>query len=468
MKFTTLLSNLILESSRFQVLYDKLVKPTKQGEKEIPGTLSLDSLKNIIFADPTTKAPEGFDKETATPGGMENVKVGKYTQWLLKNFVSPKESDFSFEGERTEKNPEYKKARKRFEDLFMEDLFKQTERLQFYERVKQYLPQEQRDINKLGIKDLFNIFSNFQLPEKKRKEEEKKLARKTREGFNHAGGKIIFEGSNWVVIKIEDKGATGKDAAIYYGGYKDHRNGESDWCTSAPGLQWFDRYIKDGPLYVIFPQNDKGEVGSRTGLPKERYQFHFPSSQFMDRDDHQIRLVDTLNGPMSEIKEVFREEFAKDLPTQNGQKVQINVPNGNGSDYIRLYGFESLFEKLPENITTLNIVNDGRGQDEIKPFDVPETIARFKNLQQIMFNNIVKSIPDSISQCTKLSFISLPHNKELKSVPDSVADLKDLAFFNIKGCDPKLVSGETLPIRLKEKLGDAEEGSEEKGFYFIF
>ena len=465
MKFTSLLSNLILESSRFQVLYDKLVKPIKKGEKEIPGTLSFEDLKNIIFADPTTKAPEGITSDSASIEDMEDVKVGKYTQWLLKNFVSPKETDFPFEGERTDKNPNFKKARKRFEELFMEDLFKQTERLQFYERVKVYLPQEKRDINKLGIGDLFDIFANFQLPEKKRKEEEKKLARKTREGFNHAGGKIIFEGSKWVVIKIEDQGPTGKDAAIYYGGYKDFQNGESDWCTSGPNLSFFERYIKDGPLYVIFPQDDKGEVGKRTGLPKERYQFHFPSEQYMDREDHQIKLIETLNSEMSEIKEVFRQEFAKDL-VSNNKKVQVNVPDGKGSDYVKLYGFKSLFENLPNDITTLNIVNEGRGN--IEPFDIPESIGRFKNLSQIMFNNVIKSVPSSISQCTKLSFISLPNNQKLKSVPDSIADLKDLAFFNVKGCSQELVSGHSIPPRLKEKLGDADEETSEKGFYYIF
>lgn len=467
MKITSLLSKLILESSRFQVLYDKMVKPSGKTEDGKPGKglISFSALKDIILADPTSKAPDGFDIETATPEDMEQVKVGKYTQWLIKNFVTPKENDFEFEGERDSKNPQFKKAKQEFQRLFLEDLFKQTERLQFYERVKQYLPQEQRDINKLGIKDLFNIFANFQLPEKKRKEEEKKMARKTREGFKHAGGQIIFEGSKWVLIKISDTGTVGKDAAIYYGGFKDHRGGESDWCTSAPGLNYFNGYIKDGPLYVVFPQDDKGEVGSRTGLPKERYQFHFPSSQFMDRDDHQIDLVNFLNGDGSELKEIFKPEFAKGLTEQNGSKVNIVYPQGSAGKFIALYGYEELFNNLPESVEGILVKNSTNAQFS---HPIPESIGRLKNLSSIMMQNCVSSVPSSLGNCKKLSFISLPDNKELKTVPESLKDLPNLQFINLKGCSSELLDGSGIPESFKKMLLDAGDSEKkEKGFFFV-
>ena len=462
MKITSLLRKVILENSRFNVLYDKLVKPS---EKSKQGILSFETLKAIIFADPTTKLPEGFgDIDEVGIEDMDNVKVGKYTQWLIKNFVSPKESDFEFEGERSDKNPEYKKARKRFENLFMEDLFKQTERLQFYEKAKQYLPQEKRDINKLSIRDLYDIFTNFELPEKKRKEEEKKLAKKTREGLKHAGGKILFEGPKWVLIKIEDQGPTGKDAAIYYGGYKDVKNGESDWCTSSPGLNYFDRYIKDGPLYVIFPQDDKGQVGKRTGLPKERYQFHFQSSQFMDREDHQINLVETLNGPMSELKDFFKEEFAKGLVQKGTNKVTIQYPRDSGGKFIALYGMEELFNSLPDTLQNLNIRNDSQ---ENFSHPIPNSISRFKDLNILMLQNFVNSVPDSISECKSLTMISLPYNKDLKTVPESIGTLPNLEFLNLKGCSPQLISGQNIPPKLREKLTDEGNSESEKGFFFV-
>ena len=96
MRFSKLLTNLILEQSRFQVLYDKMVKPApgREGDARKPkGLMDFDTLKSIIFADPTTKAPQNFDVEGASAEDMEKVKVGKYTQWMLKNFVLPTFTD---------------------------------------------------------------------------------------------------------------------------------------------------------------------------------------------------------------------------------------------------------------------------------------------------------------------------------------------------------------------------------------
>ena len=214
MRLTNTLSTLITEQSRFQVLYDKLVKPsdkpTKPGEKP-KGAMDFETLKAIILADPTTIVPEGMDIDTISVQDMEKVKVGKYSQWLLKNFIKPVFTDEKAGLEPG--TPEYKKAAQEYRRLFLEDLYKVTTDLKKYEKVKQYLPQEARDINKITAAELFKLLDEFVLPEKKQKELEKKVAKKTREGFNHAGGEIVWEGPNWTMIRISDKGEVGKDAA---------------------------------------------------------------------------------------------------------------------------------------------------------------------------------------------------------------------------------------------------------------
>ena len=145
MKITSLLSNLILEQSRFQVLFDKMVKPSaKATEKnaKAKGLMDFDTLKTIIFADPTTKAPENFNIDGASIEDMDKVKVGKYTQWLLKNFVSPKtnELELSPDQEVDFNSREFKNAMAEYRRLFMEDLYKTTDDLKKFERAKQYLP----------------------------------------------------------------------------------------------------------------------------------------------------------------------------------------------------------------------------------------------------------------------------------------------------------------------------------------
>jgi len=458
MRITNLLSRLIVEQSRFQVLYDKLVKPSAKAKavdgKKPKGAMDFETLKAIMFADPTTRVPESLgDIDEISVQDMDKVKVGKYTQWLLKNYLTPK---INFESGITDPNsPAVKEAIKEHRRLFMEDLYKTTDDLKKFERAKQYLPQDQRDINKFTVETLFDTLKDFQIPEKKKAELEKKEAKKTRQGFNHAGGEIVYEGPTWTMIKISDQGQVGKDAAIWYGGFHEYDQGESRWCTSSPGLTYFNGYIKDGPLYVVFPNDDKGQVGKKTGLPVERFQFHFPSNQFMDRHDRQINLVEYLNGPMSELKEFFKPEFAKGLVNKGGNKVEINYPDSSAGKFVALYGFDELFESLPDSIEHLLINN--KSKEDIA-LNVPESLGRFKSLQALLFQNIVKTLPESIGELQNLNFLALPANKSLQSLPESIADIPGLAFINLKDSNPSI----KIPERLKEKLQD--EGS---GFYYV-
>ena len=67
MKITSVLSNLITEDARFQILYKKYVLPTGDRQK---GILPFEIVKQIIFADPTTRIPENYDKDGASVEDM--------------------------------------------------------------------------------------------------------------------------------------------------------------------------------------------------------------------------------------------------------------------------------------------------------------------------------------------------------------------------------------------------------------
>ena len=407
--------------------------------------MEFDTLKRIIFADPTTRYPENFDIDGASVNDMDQVKVGKYTQWMLKNFVNPQLSDE--EQEYDWRSPEYKRAIEGKRQLFLEDLYKLTEDLEKFERVKQYLPQDQRDINKFTPDSLFLTLRDFVIPKDAKERQQKKEAKKSRDGFKHAGGKIAFQGPNWTVIEIEDQSQIGKDAAIYYGG----NNKETRWCTSGPGLSYFDTYIKQGPLYVILPNEDNGQVGDITGLPTERYQFHFPSNQFMDKDDRQINLVETLNGKMSELKEFFKPEFGKGFTNKGGERLEINYPDSAAGKFVALYGFNEVFDAAPKNITYMWINNTSKQDINL---DVPPSITEFKDLKSLMLQNIVRSLPDNIGELKNLEFLALTDNKNLESLPESLSNCEDLVFVNLKGSNPNI----ELPGKLAQKLDEIGDG----------
>ena len=413
MKFTSLLKSIIVEQSRFEVLLDTLTKPgkDKEGKKTKP-KLSKNEFIELVKADPTTRL-NNVDIENATPEELSKVKAGSYVQWLIKTYLNPKtERQYGDNG--------YDKEVKQVKETFMEDLYKVTDDLKKFERFKGRLSQDLRDINKITPDQLYDAVKDFDLTLATTTKSERKAAPV------HPGANMVYDGENWRVIEIKDKGVVGKEAACFYGG----NNQETRWCTSAPGASWFDRYIKDGPLYVIFNPNDT-DISPATGLPKNRYQFHFPSNQFMDKDDRQQDLVQLLNGPMEELKSFFKPEFAKGL-TVGGQKLVIDsFSHGAIGKFIALYGLDDLIGNLPDTLEEFQIQNRDSKTNVI--INIPEEIGRFKNLHMILLDNCVSHVPDSICTLPKLRFLALINNPELKQIPGCLAELPNLYFLNLKG-----------------------------------
>ena len=442
-KFTNILRDIILESSRFQVLFDKYVKPKERGQK---GMMPLQVLFKIIAGDPTSKVPDGMTADNVTAEKMENVKIGKYTQWLLKHFVSPK---IDLESGVTDPNsPAVKRAIKEWQDLFLEDLYKTTQDLMKFERNKNKLPQEYRDINKLTPQTLYDQVKDFSLEKTKASKEEKKEASQT---YSHPGADNVTRLTNWTVVKITRTDDLGKDAACFYGGsHMEPSKGETRWCTSSPGLSYWKSYLSRGPLYVVIPNTPtkfKGfdkEVGDLSGLPANRYQFHFQDKQFMDADDRQIDLVAFLKDN-PDLKDYFKPEMMENiLQGVDKNKATVDYPRDPASKFMALYGTEEFINSLPKTISRLEIIAKG---GELK-FKFPSTLGELTNLTAIHLVGCVVSLPDSICNLQKLQFLSLPDNPELQKLPDCIADLPRLSIINLKGSNK-----DALPESL-QNIGD--------------
>jgi len=96
------------------------------------------------------------------------------------------------------------------------------------------------------------------------KEQEKKLYLDAEQGTE-----IFRDDDKWTIAALHNKGAAcelGKN---------------TNWCTAAPGLDYFEDYYKpEDPLfYFASKESDLG------GMVSAKYQFHYGSSQFMDSKD---------------------------------------------------------------------------------------------------------------------------------------------------------------------------------------
>ena len=75
MKFTSVLKQIILEQSRFEILMNKYVKPKKKGENVIAPKMKKEELYKIINADPTSRL-NNVNLDNANKEELEKVKVG--------------------------------------------------------------------------------------------------------------------------------------------------------------------------------------------------------------------------------------------------------------------------------------------------------------------------------------------------------------------------------------------------------
>ena len=441
MKFTTILKKVILEQqTRFEVLLDNLTKPrkNKDGEKIKP-ILSKEEFFNLVQGDPTSKM------NNITIDDVKNyskIKAGSYVQWLIKQYLNPKTESSS-------DSDYYRTEVKIMKDRFFEDLYKVTNDLKKFERFKMRVPENLRNINNLSVDELYDLVKDFSLEKTKGTKEEKEIAKST---YEYPGSDIVFKGSKWTIVKITDTGKLGKDAACFYGGsHLEPARGETKWCTSSPGLSYFERYIKDGPLYVIIPNNWDGKVGEKSGLPSDRYQFHFPSNQFMEKNDHQIDLVQFLNGDGSEMKEYFKPEFAKGLTTGNGKDFEISsLTDGAIGKFISLYGFDDLIDSIPTTIEEFKITNN---KDNGLIINIPNNIDRFTNLTTLLFDNCIDKVPSSVCKLKKLLFIGFPNNPKLTEIPECIADIESLFVLNIQNSNNVVV-----PKKIEETTTNFDNG----------
>ena len=441
MKFTSILKKVILEEqTRFEVLLDNLTKPrkNKDGEKIKP-ILSKEEFFNLVQGDPTSKM------NNITIDDVKNyskIKAGAYVQWLIKQYLNPKTESSS-------DSDYYNTEVKIMKDRFFEDLYGVTNNLKKFDRFKTRLPENFRNINTLNVDELYDLVKDFSLEKTKASKEEKEIAKTT---YEHPGGNVEFRGSDWTIVKIDDTSQLGKDAACFYGGnHLESPKGETNWCTSSPGLSYFERYIKDGPLYVIIPNNWQGKVGEKSGLPSDRYQFHFPSNQFMDKYDNPINLVQFLNGEGNEMKEYFKPEFAKGLTTGNGKDFEISsLTDGAIGKFISLYGFDDLIDSIPTTIQEFKITNN---KDNGLIIKIPNNIDRFSNLTTLLFDNCIDSVPSSICKLNKLLFIGFPNNSKLTEIPECIADMPNLFVLNVQNSNNVVV-----PKKIEDSTTNYDSG----------
>jgi len=228
-----------------------------------------ETIDNLIGADP-------FSKVDIEKGAGY---AGQYSEWILKTFLKK----FDEKGEGAGKTINHIRR------FMNEDLYKLNSDLKIYDKNKSKVSLNKknvRDINQVpDFNTLFYIIKPF-IP--KHQEEDIKDKSKVR---------ILLDNSQYFVgvpLTLSASQSLGNNTR---------------WCTAArsDNNTYYDSYTKDGPLYIVFVKN-KGEL--------TKYQFHFPSGQYMDSDDRSIDVFEFFsNHPV--IGKVILDDYEKTDPDEN-------------------------------------------------------------------------------------------------------------------------------------------------------
>ena len=263
--------------------------------------------------------------------------------------------------------------------------------------------------------------------------------------------KLIYEDSNWEIWIPKTYAASCKLGR------------GSRWCTaSTETSSYFDRYSKDGNLYIILNKYNE----------KEKYQFHIESDSYMDINDEEIDLFDLSeeekNKKWINALRQYNKEFdercediinkakkARDKFNSFAQKINsieiikyptqkdiikdiINKFKEFGTDSYTYMYLRKEFDKI--NIK-LEIEN---GVEEIKPFTFKglswikqvsfEKNSKLKRIGEFAFancNNLTSiTIPNSVTSIGEYAF-SMCYNLTSITIPSGVTSIGNAAFY---GC----------------------------------
>ena len=208
----------ILEASRLEALQAKYPK------------IDPELLLAFAKADPSSLIDQN---------SQELKKAGGYTDWLIRQYL---------------------KMDRGHQSRILEDLPGYAGALSLYHRIKNKLPAEARDINKLNMAALLDLMDDARRTGLVKGKE-------TQDG-DVSAKKIYDDGNILVVIPLTHA------ASCKYGSH-------TRWCTTySTADSYFNQYSREGPLFIIIDRQKD-----------EKWQLHFESGQYMDATDSPVPLT---------------------------------------------------------------------------------------------------------------------------------------------------------------------------------
>lgn len=229
----------------------------------------------------------------------------QYTQWLARM---------------------YSNGGLKFEDINRHNLLS----LYVIAKRRQMIKPEHADINKFRTyKDFEDAIFPYDLTNKLHTDDEKKVV-------NKGTSNVVYNDANVRIVVPEDEAA-----ACYYGQ-------GTRWCTAGDSNNQFDNYNSSGKLYIMLPKSPT--------YPGEKYQLHFPDTQFMDPKDDPV-------SPMWLLTQRFPNTF--EFFKKQEPEIQSSIWAASSEDIDNVWG--KLKEYVKKQIE-LSIAEEERTNNDYKRY----------------------------------------------------------------------------------------------------
>jgi len=171
------------------------------------------------------------------------------------------------------------------------------------------------------------------------------------------GTEIFRDDDKWTIAALHNKGAAcqlGKN---------------TDWCTAAPGLDYFEVYYKpEDPLfYFASKESDLG------GMVSAKYQFHYGSSQFMDSKDEPVskKTFEVLHGLLKKTEAYNKYEKLRIFDLKRLVKIRlVDGPHANA----QIAEMRELLNSLEDPYAMANSLAEMATLDH---FNIPTYVLRW-------------------------------------------------------------------------------------------
>ena len=234
----------------------------------------------------------------------------------------------------------------------------------------------------------------------------------------------VFDGNDWVVYIPK----------TYEASCKLGRG--TTWCTATTQSdRYYNLYSDDGPLYININKHN----------PDEKYQFHFPSEQFMDKNDVEIDVLEFLQN---------NEELLDFYGSEPYIRMKIDVIEAN-TKIESFLSDKTTNEELGKTVTIDNVDDLNELIDILN--DIPEESGEMHSFEILVIKDVSRIPNGAFASMIVASMLKIENVDTIGNSAFAYCDIGTLSLYNVNRiCGASFYDSNVIGLYL-ENIGVIEK-----------